>query len=181
MCVICSSLFNKNICPSGISIFVTNYTKLINCAVRPAHLSEITSDEVVWQVNLSNNEFNLEGGDFVEVEAIIGSGFTVKNTGVGLVWDPEHSNENKMECEPIRYECESSLGRASSFHHDLSDFHHNECESSLGPYSSDENQFSERSRQEQQPSSLQIHQLKSGSSSQAKPKLKRRHPCNCWW
>nr|XP_011470566.1 PREDICTED: TMV resistance protein N-like [Fragaria vesca subsp. vesca] len=163
----------RNICPSGISIFVTNYTKLINFAVGPAPLSEITSDEVVWQVNLSNNEFNLEGGDFVEVEAIIGTGFTVKNTGVGLVWDPEHRNENK-ECEPIRYECESSLGPASSFHHD-------ECESSLGPYSSDEDRFSERVRQEQQPSSLQIRQLKSGSSSQAKPKLKRRHPCSCWW
>ncbi|PRQ20969.1 putative P-loop containing nucleoside triphosphate hydrolase, leucine-rich repeat domain, L [Rosa chinensis] len=166
VCAVCSSSFNEHISPTGISIFVTNYTKLINFAVRPDHLTEITSDEVVvWQVNLSNNDFNLEGGDFVEVEAVTGSGFTVKNTGVGLVWDPKLVNENKIESEPIPYECESSLHPASSFDHDLSD----------------ENRPSQMSRQEQQPMRLQVHQLKSGSSSQAKPKVRRRNPCSCWW
>ncbi|XP_062028446.1 uncharacterized protein LOC133744334 [Rosa rugosa] len=165
VCAVCSSSFNEHVSPTGISIFVTNYTKLINFAVRPDHLTEITSDEVVWQVNLSNKDFNLEGGDFVEVEAVTGSSFTVKNTGVGLVWDPKLVNENKIESEPIPYECESSLRPAASFDHDLSD----------------ENRPSQTSRQEQQPMRLQVHQLKSGSSSQAKPKVRRRNPCSCWW
>ncbi|KAK9930168.1 hypothetical protein M0R45_027218 [Rubus argutus] len=107
--VVCFSCVDEEISPSGISIGVTNYTKLIRFAVQPTHLIQITSHKVIWRVNLSNNEFNLEGDDFVEVEVVIGSGFRVKKTGVSLVWDPKHINENTTECEPIRYECLASV------------------------------------------------------------------------
>ncbi|XP_061988263.1 disease resistance protein RUN1-like [Rosa rugosa] len=104
VCIVCSSCFDEDMSPSGISIFVTNYTKLISFVVEPTHLTEITSHDVIWRVNLLNDEFNLEGDDFVEVEVAIGSGFRVKKTGVSLVWDPKLINENTIECEPIPYE-----------------------------------------------------------------------------
>ncbi|KAK9902269.1 hypothetical protein M0R45_001777 [Rubus argutus] len=49
ICVLCSSFLDEDISPSGISIFVTNYTKLIMLAVRPTHRNEITSHEVIWR------------------------------------------------------------------------------------------------------------------------------------
>ncbi|KAK9930161.1 hypothetical protein M0R45_027213 [Rubus argutus] len=104
VCVLCSSSFDEDISPSGIAIFVTNYTKLIMLAVRPTHLNEITSQEVIWWVNLSKKEFNVEGDDFVEVEVVIGSGLRVKKTGVSLAWDPKLINENTTECVPIPHE-----------------------------------------------------------------------------
>ncbi|KAK9933192.1 hypothetical protein M0R45_020396 [Rubus argutus] len=104
VCVVCSCCFDQDISPTGISIFVTNYTKLFRFSVQQTHLTEITSNEVIWRVNLSNNDFTLEGGDFVVVEVVIGSGFRVKKTGVSLVWDFKHINENMTECEPIPYE-----------------------------------------------------------------------------
>ncbi|KAK9930174.1 hypothetical protein M0R45_027223 [Rubus argutus] len=103
VCVVSSSCFGEDKSPS-ISILVTNYTKLIRFAVQPTHLTEITSRKVIWRVNLSNNDFNLEGDDFVEVGVVIGSGFRVKKTGVSLVWDPKLINENTIEFEPIPYE-----------------------------------------------------------------------------
>ncbi|KAK9930154.1 hypothetical protein M0R45_027206 [Rubus argutus] len=102
--VVCSPCFDQDISPSGISIFVTNHTKDIRFTVQPTHLTEITSHEVIWRVNLLNKEFNLEGDDFVEVAVVIGSGFRVKKTGVSLVWDPKLINENTFACEPIPYE-----------------------------------------------------------------------------
>ncbi|XP_062026307.1 disease resistance protein RUN1-like [Rosa rugosa] len=103
VCVVCSSCFDEDMSPSGISIFVTNYTKRIRFVVKPTPLTEITSHEVIWRVNLLNDQFNLEGDDFVKVEVAIGSGFRVKKTGVSLVWDPKLINENTIECEPIPY------------------------------------------------------------------------------
>ncbi|KAK9930164.1 hypothetical protein M0R45_027214 [Rubus argutus] len=102
--VVCFPCFDQDISPSGISIFCTNHTKDIRFTVQQTHLTERTAHEVIWRVNLSNNEFYLEDDDFVEVEVVIGSGFRVKKTGVILVWDPKHINENTTECEPIPYE-----------------------------------------------------------------------------
>ena len=79
-------------------------TKGIWFTVQPTDLTEITSHEVIWRVNLLNKEFNLEGDDSVEVAVVIGSGFRVKKTGVSLVWDPKLINENTFACEPIPYE-----------------------------------------------------------------------------
>jgi hypothetical protein len=104
VCVVCSSCFDEDISPSGISIFVTNYTKLIRFAVQQTHLTELTSHDVIWRADLSNNEINLEGGDFVVVEVVVGSGFRVKKTGVSVVWDHKHINENTTACEHIPYE-----------------------------------------------------------------------------
>lgn len=85
--IVCSCCSDEGICPSGISIFVTNHTKLIRFVVLPIHRTAITSHEVIWQLNLSNSEFNLKGGDFVEVEVVTGAGFGVKKTGVTLIWE----------------------------------------------------------------------------------------------
>ncbi|PRQ20971.1 hypothetical protein RchiOBHm_Chr7g0233991 [Rosa chinensis] len=72
----------------------------------------------------------------VDAEVVIASGFTMKFTGVSLVWDPKLIDENKIECE-------SSLSPASSFDNDLFD-----------DDSFDEDRSSERLRftmQEQRP------------------------------
>ncbi|XP_024172641.2 disease resistance protein RPV1 isoform X2 [Rosa chinensis] len=119
--VVCSHYFREDMSPSCNSIFVTNHTKLICFVVRPAYPTEITSHEVIWQGNLSNNQLNLEGGDFVEVEVVTGSGLRVKKTGVSLVWDPKLINES-TECEPIPYEnLQSDTDNQAGPSHELSD------------------------------------------------------------
>lgn len=104
VCIVYSSCLDKVISLNRISILVVNRTKLISFVVRPAYPYAITSLEVIWLGHLSNNEFHLEGSDFVEVYVVIGSGFRVKKTGVNLVWDSTiFIHENMVECEPIPY------------------------------------------------------------------------------
>ncbi|BFG19470.1 hypothetical protein CerSpe_057440 [Prunus speciosa] len=103
VCVVYSSCLDNDTSLDRFSIFVINHTKLISFVVRPMDPYAITSNEVIWQGHLSNNELNFQGGDSIEVYIVIGCGFRVKKTGVRLVWDPDFTNENMIESESIPY------------------------------------------------------------------------------
>ncbi|KAL4622191.1 hypothetical protein ACB092_06G279900 [Castanea dentata] len=80
---------NDNIvCQNLLSISVVNHTKNISQTSR-----QITDDVVIspedhlWLGNVSKGEFNLEGGDKVDVIIDFGAGFIVKKIGVSLLYD----------------------------------------------------------------------------------------------
>ncbi|XP_050249405.1 disease resistance protein RPV1-like [Quercus robur] len=80
---------NDNIVSQNLlSISIVNHTKNISQASR-----QITADVVIsledhlWLGNVSKGEFNLEGGDKVDVTIDFGVGFIVKKIGVSLLYD----------------------------------------------------------------------------------------------
>ena len=80
---------NDNIVSQNLlSISVVNHTKNISQTSR-----QITADVVIfpedhlWLGNVSKGEFNLEGGDKVDVIIDFGAGFIVKKIGVSLLYD----------------------------------------------------------------------------------------------
>ncbi|XP_021806792.1 TMV resistance protein N-like [Prunus avium] len=87
-----------------ISIFVTNHSNCTSFLVQPTYPYTTISHEVIWQGHLSNKDFNLEGGDFIEVCVAFGSGHTVKKIGVSLLWDKFiYDTDSFIECKSVPY------------------------------------------------------------------------------
>lgn len=87
-----------------ISIFVTNHSNCTSFLVQPTYPYTTVSHEVVWQGHLSNKDFNLEGGDFIEVCVAFGSGQTVKKMGVSLLWDKFiYDTDFFIACKSVPY------------------------------------------------------------------------------
>ncbi|KAF3949653.1 hypothetical protein CMV_024504 [Castanea mollissima] len=71
-----------------ISISVVNHTKNISQTSRQITADVvISSEDHLWLGNVSKDEFNLEGGDTVDVIIDFGAGFIVKKIGVSLLYD----------------------------------------------------------------------------------------------
>ncbi|CAL8107611.1 unnamed protein product [Prunus armeniaca] len=87
-----------------ISIFVTNHSNCTSFLVRPTYPYTTISHDVIWQGHLSNKDFNLEGGDFIEVCVAFGSGHTVKKIGVSLLWDKFiYDTDSFIACKSVPY------------------------------------------------------------------------------
>ncbi|CAL2235953.1 unnamed protein product [Prunus armeniaca] len=87
-----------------ISIFVTNHSNCTSFLVQPTYPYTTISHEVIWQGHLSNKDFNLEGGDFIEVCVAFGSGHTVKKIGVSLLWDKFiYDTDSFIACKSVPY------------------------------------------------------------------------------
>ncbi|KAM4105380.1 hypothetical protein ACJW30_06G228200 [Castanea mollissima] len=80
---------NDNIVSQNLlSISVVNHTKNISQTSRQITADVvISSEDHLWLGNVSKDEFNLEGGDIVDVIIDFGAGFIVKKIGVSLLYD----------------------------------------------------------------------------------------------
>ena len=80
---------NDNIeCQNLLSISVVNHTKNISQTSRKITANVVISPEDhLWLGNVSKGEFNLEGGDKVDIIIDFGAGFIVKKIGVSLLYD----------------------------------------------------------------------------------------------
>ncbi|KAM4094889.1 hypothetical protein ACB094_06G228800 [Castanea mollissima] len=71
-----------------LSISVVNHTKNISQTSRQITADVvISSEDHLWLGNVSKDEFNLEGGDTVDVIIDFGAGFIVKKVAVSLLYD----------------------------------------------------------------------------------------------
>ncbi|KAM3746768.1 hypothetical protein ACB098_06G225800 [Castanea mollissima] len=80
---------NDNIVSQNLlSISVVNHTKNVSQTSRQITADVvISSEDHLWLGNVSKDEFNLEGGDIVDVIIDFGAGFIVKKIGVSLLYD----------------------------------------------------------------------------------------------
>ncbi|CAL2236091.1 unnamed protein product [Prunus armeniaca] len=94
VCIVYSSCLDNIVSQDLTSISVINYTKGTMRTSRPVAIDVVASHEDhLWQGNLSNNVFNLEDCDEVEVIVDFGPQFSVKKTGASLVWDKVINDE----------------------------------------------------------------------------------------
>ncbi|BBG95889.1 F-BOX WITH WD-40 2 [Prunus dulcis] len=74
---------------------------LVAMDLRYSNLRHVWKDA---EGHLSNKDFNLEGGDFIEVCVAFGSGHRVKKIGVSLLWDKFiYDTDSFIACKSVPY------------------------------------------------------------------------------